>query len=94
MGDPHPEKPELGQPPRLMYSGSADGTAKCWVTEFGDCTREYKSHKGSVIAMKFHQGISKQHGMACVLAVLHVVDIPSPSTSSMDRMWRLHRSCL
>ena len=42
---------------RLMYSGSADGSAKCWVTEFGDCTRQYKSHKGSVIAMKFHAGI-------------------------------------
>ena len=44
---------------RLMYSGSADGSAKCWVTEFGDCTRQYKSHKGSVIAMKFHAGICK-----------------------------------
>ena len=42
---------------RLMYTGSADGTAKCWVTEFGDCTRQYKGHKGSVIAMKFSSGI-------------------------------------
>ena len=42
---------------RLMYSGSADATAKCWVTEFGDCTRHYKGHKGSVINMKFQTGI-------------------------------------
>jgi WD40 repeat protein len=44
---------------RLMYTGSADGTAKCWVTEFGDCTRQYKGHKGSVIAMKFKNGVCK-----------------------------------
>ena len=54
---------------RLMYSGSADGSAKCWVTEFGDCTRQYKSHKGSVIAMKFHAGICKL--LAHCLLLLH-----------------------
>ena len=52
---------------RLMYSGSADGSAKCWVTEFGDCTRQYKSHKGSVIAMKFHAGIRKLHALCSPL---------------------------
>ena len=51
---------------RLMYTGSADGGAKCWVTEFGDCTRQYSGHKGSVIMMKFDNGIresppSSQH---------------------------------
>ena len=55
---------------RLMYSGSADGSAKCWVTEFGDCTRQYKSHKGSVIAMKFHAGICKL--LARCLLLLHL----------------------
>jgi WD40 repeat protein len=44
---------------RLMYTGSADGTAKCWVTEFGDCSRVYKGHKGSVISMKFKNGFRK-----------------------------------
>lgn len=44
---------------RLMYTGSADGTAKCWVTEFGDNTRQYKGHKGSVINMRFKSGICK-----------------------------------
>jgi hypothetical protein len=44
---------------RLMYTGSADGTAKCWVTEFGDCSRVYKGHKGSVISMKFKNGVRK-----------------------------------
>jgi len=42
---------------RLMYSGSADGTAKCWVTEFGDNTRQYKGHKHSVICMRFNKGV-------------------------------------
>ena len=47
---------------RLMYTGSADGTAKCWVTEFGDNTRQYKGHKGSVISMKFKNGVRKCFG--------------------------------
>ena len=42
---------------RLMYTGSADCTARCWVTEFGDNTRSYKGHKHSVICMKFDQGV-------------------------------------
>ena len=42
---------------RLMYTGSADSSAKCWVTEFGDCTRQYKGHKHSVICMKFNKGV-------------------------------------
>ena len=42
---------------RLMYSGSADGAAKCWVTAFGDNTRNYKGHKGSIICMKFAKGM-------------------------------------
>ena len=41
---------------RLMYTGSADCNAKCWVTEFGDCTRKYTGHKHSVICMKFDKG--------------------------------------
>ena len=48
---------------RLMYTGSADGSAKCWVTEFGDCTRQYKGHRGSVINMKFQTGICQY--LAC-----------------------------
>ena len=42
---------------RLMYTGSADSSAKCWVTEFGDCTRQYKGHKHSVICMKFNKAV-------------------------------------
>ena len=44
---------------KLMYSCSADHTAKCWVVEFGDCTRTYKGHKHTVIAMSFQDGICK-----------------------------------
>ena len=42
---------------RLMYTGSADSTARCWVVEFGDCTRQYKGHKHTVICMKCDKGI-------------------------------------
>lgn len=49
---------------RLMYSGGADNTARCWVTEFGDCTRHYKGHKQAVICMKFSKGIRK---LSCFL---------------------------
>merc|ERR1711894_307736 len=31
-----------------MYTGGADGSARCWVTEFGDCTRHYKGGTRSV----------------------------------------------
>jgi len=49
---------------RLMYTGGADGSARCWVTEFGDCTRHYKGHKHSVICMKFDKGV-------CMFTFLH-----------------------
>jgi WD40 repeat protein len=46
----------------LLYTGSADGTARCWVTEFGDCTRVFKGHNHSVICIKFDQGLGKYLG--------------------------------
>ena len=42
---------------RLMYTGSADSTARCWVVEFGDNTRIYKGHRHTVICMKCDKGI-------------------------------------
>ena len=44
---------------RLMYTGGADASARCWVTEFGDCTRHYRGHKHSVGCMKFAAGLCK-----------------------------------
>ena len=44
---------------RLMYTGSSDGTAKCWVTEFGDNTVTYKGHELSVTVLKFYKGLCK-----------------------------------
>jgi len=40
---------------RLMFTGSQDGTAKCWVTEFGDNTVVYKEHRMSVTSIKFYK---------------------------------------
>jgi WD40 repeat protein len=42
---------------RLMYTGSADCTAKCWVTEYGDCTKQFRGHKHSVVCIKLYKGI-------------------------------------
>ncbi|XP_018018457.1 WD repeat-containing protein 86 [Hyalella azteca] len=41
----------------LLYSGSQDGTARCWVREFGNCTRVYKGAKHAIICVKLHNGI-------------------------------------
>ena len=46
---------------RLMYTGSADGTAKCWVTEFGDNTQVYRGHGMSVTAIKFYKGLGEEN---------------------------------
>ena len=42
-----------------MYTSSVDHTAKCWVVEFGDCTRNYKGHKHNVGTMIVKDGLSK-----------------------------------
>lgn len=44
---------------KLMYSCSADHTAKCWVVEFGDCTRTYKGHKHTIHSLFFQEGLCK-----------------------------------
>ena len=44
---------------KLMYSCSADHLVKCWVVEFGDCTRTYKGHKHSVSQLHFQDGLRK-----------------------------------
>ena len=53
---------------RLMYTGSADTTAKCWTTELGDCTRVYKKHTHSVICLKFDRGI-------CELQLIFILQV-------------------
>ena len=55
---------------RLMYTGSADGTAKCWVTEFGDNTQVYRGHGMSVTAVKFYKGLG-EHWAARAQIRLH-----------------------
>ena len=42
-----------------MYSCSSDHNAKCWVVEFGDCTRTYKGHKHTIHSLFFQEGLCK-----------------------------------
>ncbi|XP_043225262.1 WD repeat-containing protein 86-like isoform X2 [Amphibalanus amphitrite] len=42
---------------KLLYTGSVDADAKCFVTEFGDCTRTYTGQTNTISCLKFHQGI-------------------------------------
>ena len=42
---------------RVMYTGSSDVSARCWVREFGECSKLYKGHQNAVICLKFYKGI-------------------------------------
>ena len=42
---------------RVMYTGSADVSARCWVREFGECSKLYKGHQNAVVCLKFYKGI-------------------------------------
>lgn len=57
---------------KIMYTGSADHTARAWVTEFGDCTRVYKGHKHSVAVVKFRDGLCKLK-IFCFVLVIHFI---------------------
>ena len=50
-----------------MYTGSSDGTAKCWVTEFGDNTVTYKGHDLSVTVLKFYKGLRKLYNESYIM---------------------------
>lgn len=42
---------------RILYSGSADRTARAWATEFGECTRIFWRNRASVTCIKYFDGI-------------------------------------
>ena len=44
---------------KLMYTCAVDHTARCWVVEFGDCTRIYKGPKHTVGMMQYQDGLCK-----------------------------------
>ncbi len=50
---------------KLLYSISADHTARCWVIDVGDCTRIYKGHHHSVSCILIENDL----GMMIVLRV-------------------------
>ena len=56
-----------------MYTGSADSTVKCWVREYGDCTRTYKQSnaEASVVCVTFKGGVGECGGVWwCVVCVM------------------------
>ena len=42
---------------RILYSGSADRTARAWAIEFGECTRIYYRNESSVSCVQYYDGI-------------------------------------
>jgi len=44
---------------RLLFSASADHTVRCWVYEFGECTRVYRGHTHTIGCMKITKGLCK-----------------------------------
>ncbi|XP_032100871.1 WD repeat-containing protein 86 isoform X4 [Sapajus apella] len=43
---------------RLVYSGSADRTVKCWLADTGERVRTFTAHRRSVSTLKYHAGTS------------------------------------
>ena len=44
---------------RILYSGSADHTARAWAMEYGECTRIYWRNTSSVTCVQYFEGIGK-----------------------------------
>ena len=58
-----------------FLSGSSDGLAKCWVTEFGDNTVTYEGHGLSVTCVKFYKGLCKFEDTFSKLTIISVITI-------------------
>ncbi|MPC97861.1 WD repeat-containing protein 86 [Portunus trituberculatus] len=69
-----------------MYTGSADSTVKCWVREYGDCTRTYRQSnaEASVVCVSFHGGIVFVGYTDCTAKAFDA------KSSSMKREFRGH----
>ncbi len=50
----------------MLYSTSADHTARCWVIDVGDCTKIYKGHHHSVSC------IQVEHGLGMIILSLFI----------------------
>ncbi|CAG2113302.1 unnamed protein product [Medioppia subpectinata] len=46
---------------RILYSGSADHTARAWALEYGECTRIYWRNTSSVTTIQYYDGIGFIH---------------------------------
>ena len=44
---------------KLLYTGSKDKTARCWVTAFGENTRTYQKSQHSVSCLKVANGVGE-----------------------------------
>jgi WD40 repeat protein len=45
---------------RILYSGSADHTARAWAMEYGECTRIYWRNSSSVTCVQYFDGIGRR----------------------------------
>jgi WD repeat-containing protein 86 len=60
---------------KLLFSISADHTARCWVYDVGDCTRIYKGHHHTVSCIQVENGLGKIEMLNCILINHRSVDL-------------------
>lgn len=60
---------------KLLFSISADHTARCWVYDVGDCTRIYKGHHHTVSCVQVENGLGKIEMPECILIDHRSVDL-------------------
>ncbi|KAG3277183.1 WD repeat domain 86 [Ictidomys tridecemlineatus] len=69
---------------RLLYSGSADRTAKCWLAHEGEHVCTFPAHRHSVSTLKYHAGtLFTGSGDACARAF-------DAQSGALQRVFRGH----
>jgi WD40 repeat protein len=68
----------------MLFSGSADKTARAWVMEFGEETREYLGSHGTVTCLQFYEG------MVCTGSADGTSRLYDAKSGSLKRTFRGH----